>query len=194
MLRVLIADDEAIIRSGLKEKIDWRELGFEIVGEAANGVQAFQLTRELEPDIVITDMKMPVWDGIQLLKAYRENGISVKVIVISAYSSFQYTQSAIKHGAFDYILKPLDRYELEQTLLRAKEELTRSTFQGTASTARDLLSNARDQFLASFVESDLNFAEMFAPADKQLVQYAQQHIFRCFQSTQNLRMDTRCRF
>lgn len=168
MLRVLIADDEAIIRSGLKEKIDWHELGFEIVGEAANGVQAFQLTRELEPDIVITDMKMPVWDGIQLLKAYRENGISVKVIVISAYSSFQYTQSAIKHGAFDYILKPLDRYELEQTLLRAKEELTRSTFEGTASTARDLLSNARDQFLASFVESDLNFAEMFAPADKQL--------------------------
>ena len=69
MLKVLIADDEPIIRLGLREKVNWEELGFTIVGEASNGAQAFQLTQELKPDVVLTDMKMPVWDGIQLLKA-----------------------------------------------------------------------------------------------------------------------------
>lgn len=159
MLKVLIVDDEAIIRLGLREKINWEELGFTIVGEASNGVQAFQLTQELKPDVVLTDMKMPVWDGIQLLKAYEEHNLTCKVIVISAYSSFQYTQSAIKHGAFDYILKPIDRDELEETLKRVKQEISSNSTDLDTQGNTTLLTSAREQFLSAFLETDLHVSD-----------------------------------
>jgi two-component system, response regulator YesN len=123
MFNVIIADDEPIILRSLKGKIDWNALGFHISGEASNGLEVLQLVDSAEPDIILTDMKMPLMDGIQLLTALSERTVKSKVIVISAYSSFNYTHAAVKCGAFDYILKPIDADELIEVLLRAKEAI-----------------------------------------------------------------------
>jgi two-component system, response regulator YesN len=159
MLNVIIADDEPIIRRSLKGKIDWNTLGFNIVGEASNGLDVLNLAKSNEPDIILTDMKMPLMDGIQLLKALSENGIKSKVIVLSAYSSFNYTHAAVKCGAFDYILKPIDASELIEVLLRVKEsiesERTQTFKNANVPPLQENLPILKENFLNSFVSSGI---------------------------------------
>jgi two-component system, response regulator YesN len=159
MFNVIIADDEPIIRRSLKGKIDWNALGFHISGEASNGLEVLQLVDSAEPDIILTDMKMPLMDGIQLLTALSERTVKSKVIVISAYSSFNYTHAAVKCGAFDYILKPIDADELIEVLLRAKEAIesvrSQNSRKDTLPLPEGKLPALKDHFLNSFVTSGI---------------------------------------
>lgn len=123
MVKVLIVDDEILLRRGMKEKIDWDSMGFEIIGEAQNGKEAFDLALHLKPDIVITDMKMPVIDGQKLMEMLSNEMPSIKIIVISGYSDFEYTKKAIVCNAFDYILKPVKKNELIKVLEKVKAEI-----------------------------------------------------------------------
>lgn len=107
MHNVVIADDEHIIRNGMKKYIPWKDEGFNLVGTAANGQIALELIKNNKVDILITDIKMPIMDGIELLREIEILGLDIIIIFISAYDDFQYAKEAIKSKkVHDYILKP----------------------------------------------------------------------------------------
>lgn len=124
MLKVLICDDEAIIREGIKSLYNWESLGFSVCGEAANGDQAFNRIKELNPDIVLMDIRMPGKTGLEVIKEAKENlGFVGKIIIISGYSDFKYAQTAISYGVNQYITKPIDEDELEEILIKLKSDI-----------------------------------------------------------------------
>jgi two-component system response regulator YesN len=105
MIKVMIADDETLARVGLKTLIPWEKYGFALIGEAENGKIALDLALQLKPDIVITDIKMPLLNGVELIAALREHLEDTKFIVLSSYGDFDYVKEAMRIGAEDYILK-----------------------------------------------------------------------------------------
>lgn len=125
MIRVLLADDEPIILRGLKKLLQWESLGMLIIGEAHNGDQAEQIVLNLEPEILISDICMPGKTGIDILKTIKKNNLSTKVIFLSGYQEFSYARDAVVYGAVDYVLKPVDKKQLEDTVRKAVEMITR---------------------------------------------------------------------
>lgn len=123
MYRVLIVDDEQEIRQGLKLKVDWENLGLRIAGEASNGVEALERLANEAIDIVITDMNMPIMNGMSFLDTCHEQYPSLRFIVITGYEDFQYAKAAIRNQARDYLLKPVARSELTTALTNVKQEL-----------------------------------------------------------------------
>ena len=121
--RILLVDDEAEIRQGIARKIDWEASGFEVVGEAENGEEALERAETLEPDVVLTDIRMPYMDGLVLTERLRQSRPSVKVVIFSGYDDFEYAKQAIKLGVAEYILKPVNAEELTAILARLKEGL-----------------------------------------------------------------------
>jgi two-component system, response regulator YesN len=123
MLKVIMVDDEIQIRKGLKWKVDWDEEGFVIAGEASNGKEALQVIEEVMPDLVLTDVRMPVLDGMQLVKVLSDKYPVIKVIVLSGYADFEYVRSSLVEGVKDYLLKPVDPEELTAALRKSKSEI-----------------------------------------------------------------------
>ncbi|MFC9708241.1 response regulator [Paenibacillus sp. NPDC056933] len=123
MYNVLIADDEIEVREGLKLKVNWQDLGFVISGEAANGIEAEELLKAGHIDLLVTDMNMPVMDGVQLLDVCRSINPSIQIIIITGYEDFNYARAGVRSQAMDYLLKPVTRDELKTTLNKIKEEL-----------------------------------------------------------------------
>jgi len=122
-MKVMIVDDEVLIRIGLKSCIDWDANGFVIVGEAENGIEALELYKKHVPQIVLCDIKMPRMDGLQLIKELMAMDSSVKIIVLSYYDDFEYVKEALKSGAYDYILKSgLNENHLLEVLLEIKKK------------------------------------------------------------------------
>lgn len=105
MLRVLIIDDEVLVRVGLKSMLNWEELGFELCGEATNGRDGLDLIIRLQPDIVLTDIKMPVMDGLEMMRLASEAGCRPKYIILSSYDDFLLVKQAMKQGAEEYLIK-----------------------------------------------------------------------------------------
>ncbi len=122
-MKVLIADDEPDVRLGLKTIIDWKSLGFDICGEAASGDECLEKIRNLRPDLVLLDIRMPKMHGLECAQNARAIGWRGKIIVLSGYSDFQYAQSAIRCGVESYLLKPIDEDELTRTVRRIGEEI-----------------------------------------------------------------------
>lgn len=123
MLKVFLVDDEPIIVKGLRKLIPWEKLGFEIIGESYDGEEAFEYIRDNKPDLVITDILMPIMNGIQLIKRMYEDGIQSKIIILSGYGEFEYARDALKYGAFEYLLKPVSKEQLIDTLKKAFEKI-----------------------------------------------------------------------
>lgn len=123
MNTVLIVDDELIIRQGLKCIIEWEKLGFEIIGEAANGDDALRLILQKNPDVVMLDIRMPKLPGLEVVKQVREKGYNGKIIILSGFSDFKYAQEAIRYGVEYYLTKPIDEDELTQTLQEINKNL-----------------------------------------------------------------------
>lgn len=121
MLKVLIVEDEEMIRKGIVLTVDWAALDCVVVGEAANGVQGLEAARRLEPSLIITDLKMPQMDGIEMLTALRAEGCTAYVIILTAYDNFAYAQSALRLGAVDYLLKPFHDGDLENAVTRIQQ-------------------------------------------------------------------------
>lgn len=126
MIRTLIVDDEKMPREMIKRYGSWDEYGMEIVGEADDGLEALRLIEARSPQLVITDMRMPGADGLELLGILNERYPETKVIVVSGYDDFTYLKQAIRCKAKDYILKPIDPKELNAALLKCKNELESS--------------------------------------------------------------------
>ena len=123
MYKVLIVDDEKYVISLIEKLIDWKKLGMEVVGSAGDGMKGVELVEELKPDILIADVKMPGFDGISLVKRVREIDRDIKFIIISGHKKFEYAKSVMKYNVEDYILKPIDKEELEGILQKIRKEL-----------------------------------------------------------------------
>ncbi|UKS24951.1 response regulator [Paenibacillus sp. HWE-109] len=123
MMTVVVVEDEPIVRMGLIALMESEAKGFRIVGEAEDGQQALALARLHVPDIIITDIRMPVMDGLSFMMALRKEGISSSVIVVSGYGEFEYAQQAMRAGAADYLLKPINEDNLLPTLNALREKI-----------------------------------------------------------------------
>lgn len=118
MLKVLVVEDEELIRKGIALAVDCV-----VVGEAANGREALEAVKRYHPSLIITDLKMPEMDGLEMLAALREQGNPVYVIILTAYDSFAYAQQALRLGAVDFLLKPFHDGELEQAVLNLQKRM-----------------------------------------------------------------------
>lgn len=123
MYKLILADDEQEARKGILEKIAWNELGFEIAGEAENGKEAYEIAETTIPDIVITDIRMPFMDGLELAAALKKRFPTIRIVILTAYDEFEYAQKAIKLDIAEYVLKPVSAKELIDVLLKVKKEI-----------------------------------------------------------------------
>src|SRR5262245_44691591 len=123
MYKVFFVEDEVITREGIRDNVDWRGNGFEFCGEATDGEMALPLLRTTQPDVLITDIKMPFMDGLQLSKIVRERMPWVKIIILSGHDEFEYAQKAIHLGVTDYLLKPVTVQKLQNALQKLAVQL-----------------------------------------------------------------------
>ena len=119
MYRVVLVEDSKILRIGMKYTLDWESLECEIIGDAENGRDGLDLIREAQPDIVITDIRMPGLDGLEMIGQLHSEGNSAAFIIISAYSDFSYAQQAVRFGVADYLVKPFTDEEIMNSLRSA---------------------------------------------------------------------------
>lgn len=122
-MKVLVVEDEEMIRKGIVLAVDWAAMDCVVVGEAANGVEALEAVERLNPSLIITDLKMPRMDGIEMLRCLRDRGNHVYVIILTAYDSFTYAQSALRLGAVDFLLKPFHDGDLEQAVTALRRRM-----------------------------------------------------------------------
>lgn len=133
MIKVVIADDEARICQLIKVLVDWDALGMEIVGIAANGIEALETVKKTHPDILITDIRMPGASGIELIKQARNICPTLCMIIISGYAHFEYAKTALTYGVKDYLLKPINQKELMASLQKVAAEIRTEREQKEAS-------------------------------------------------------------
>ena len=123
MVKVFLVEDEAIIRRGIKKNVEWEKNGFEFVGEAGDGEYAYPQILKTEPDILITDIKMPFMDGLELSHLVKKILPNTKIIILSGYNEFEYAKEAITIGISEYLLKPVTAASLTAVLRKVKEEI-----------------------------------------------------------------------
>lgn len=129
MFKVLLVDDEIFVRKGLQKLIKWEQLNLTVVGEAKNGGEALDLIERLNPDLVITDVMMPVLDGLELVRRVKETCRPAPVfIIISGYNEFKYAQQAIRYGVHEYLLKPIDANEMTTILQKLVNTIRKNKF------------------------------------------------------------------
>ncbi|MBN1230298.1 MAG: response regulator [Anaerolineales bacterium] len=121
--KVFLVEDEIVTREGIRDNVDWEIAGFEFIGEAPDGEMALPLIEKTNPDVLITDIKMPFMDGLQLSKVIHEHMPWIKVIILSGHDEFEYAQTAVKIGVAEYLLKPVNSDDLVKVLSRIKTTL-----------------------------------------------------------------------
>lgn len=116
MYKVFIVEDEELLRTGMRDNVKWKENGYEFCGEASDGEEALPLVRKIIPDIIITDIKMPFMNGLELSKIIKEESPNTKIIVLTGYDEFDFAREALSIGADEYILKPFSASKLIEAL------------------------------------------------------------------------------
>ncbi len=158
--KIVVVDDEVEIREGVVRKIEWEELGFEIVGEAENGIEALEIIEMTKPDLVMTDIRMPFMDGLELIEQISVSMPATKIVVFSGFEEFEYAQRAIHLGVEEYILKPISAIQISELLTgmkqRMDEELEkRRDIDLLRKTYLESLPLLRHQLYAELIEGDL---------------------------------------
>lgn len=168
MYHVFIADDELIIRQGLKCIIEWEELGFEIAGEASNGEEALKFLLKNHPDVAMLDIRMPKLDGLEVAKKAREGGYHGDIIILSGFSEFRYAQEAIRYGVKYYLTKPIDEDELTQAITEIGTSLSKES--KAMETMAQYMNRTRNMILSDILTgeadiSSLNIKELQLESD-----------------------------
>ena len=163
--KVFFVEDEIITREGIRDNVDWRGNGFEFCGEAADGEMALPLLRTTQPDVLITDIKMPFMDGLQLSKIVRERMPWVKIIILSGHDEFEYAQKAISLGVTDYLLKPVTVQKLQSALQKLtvqldQERKQQATLRQLQEQMEDNRAMLREQLLFKIVIGAVSPAEV----------------------------------
>jgi len=125
MYKVILVDDEILTREAISENTPWEEAGFALAGTAENGKEAINLIETVRPELVITDITMPVMNGLELSKYIKENHPEIAVIIISGYNEFEYAKKALSYGVMEYLVKPFTPDELLEILSKARDELSK---------------------------------------------------------------------
>ena len=125
MYTALIVDDEEELRRAIIEKVDWQESGFTVIGDAGNGIDALELAERLEPDLILTDIRMPMMSGLELARQVRELRPATQVVILSGYDDFGYAQTAIQYNIIGYLLKPISSSELTEELKKIRGRMDR---------------------------------------------------------------------
>lgn len=123
MLKVFLVEDESIVREGLRDKIPWQQWGYQFVGEAGDGEMALPLIQKTQPDVLLTDIKMPFMDGLSLSRVVHQEFPDMKIIIISGHDDFEYARQAIAVGVEQYLLKPITRGNLQKVLTELKTKI-----------------------------------------------------------------------
>ena len=123
MLKVFLVEDESIVRESLRDNIPWNEYGYEFVGEAGDGEMALPLIRKTQPDLLITDIRMPFMDGLSLTHIVKKELPQIRVIVISGFDDFEYARRALTEGVDQYIMKPITRNTMWQALTMIRDKI-----------------------------------------------------------------------
>ncbi len=157
MLKVLLVDDEETIVQGLQVLIDWEENGFKVIGTGFDGEEGLELSRQESPDIIITDIRMPVLTGLEMIDHIKNMLPLSKVIILSGYSDFDYARQALEKGASCYLLKPVSRDELLEKLNKVRTEIeeARNKLQRDrkmSATLHNMQNAAREKYLKDIVE------------------------------------------
>lgn len=165
LYRIILVDDEEEVRKGIIKKIEWEALGFEVVGDAENGEDALEKIEQLEPDVVMTDIRMPYMDGLTLTGKIRQKYPSIKVLIFSGFDDFEYAQQAIKLNVTEYILKPVNVEELTEILNRVRESLDEEIEQRrNVSLLRESYRNSlpiiRELFLSDMVRGTVDLPQI----------------------------------
>ncbi|NWL87433.1 MULTISPECIES: response regulator transcription factor [unclassified Paenibacillus] len=122
-LKALLVDDEVHILNNLSKVLPWEDLGFEIIGLAKNGVDALEAATLHHPDLILCDIRMPVMDGLTLIQRVREQGLTGEILLLTGYQEFEYARTAIRYGVRDYICKPINYFELEDTVRKLAKQI-----------------------------------------------------------------------
>jgi len=122
-MKLLIVDDEKIEREALRHFFQSNDLGIEVVGEASNGLQAVELNKTMQPDIITMDIRMGILDGLKATECIKRDNPQVEIIILTAFGLFEYSQQAIKNRVFDYLLKPVEEKELIASIEKVKKHI-----------------------------------------------------------------------
>ncbi len=158
MHKVVIVDDDRIIRRGLIQTIPWEENGIKVVGEAGDGEKGLELIRSKNPQIVVSDIKMPFMNGLEMAQKIRGEFPTMKIILLTGYDDFKYAQEAIKIRAFDYLLKPVDSLELVRKVKEAAIELDKEV--EAISKLNDALPLLQQEFLKNLIYGKIPESEI----------------------------------
>lgn len=186
-MRLLIAEDELWLRKRLVSTIDWSSYGISEVYEAEDGGEALEIALKEKPDIVITDIRMPELSGIDLMKKLNENSIFSKMIVVSGYDDFEYAQGALRMGAINYLLKPVDEEELLDSVKRCVEELKKENNKETVFDKQ----SAASEMLMEHIYEDLIFETSEKRTEELLQKLSRKEIGFPFQSAAVVNMQVR---
>lgn len=153
-ITLLIADDEAAIRNGLSTVVPWEEFGITIAGTAQDGIEAYELICRFRPDIVITDIRMPGMDGLEMMEKVRSDKLGTNFIILSGYDDFKYAQKAIQLGAKNYFLKPIKIDELVTEIRNQKAMILQKDHISSYSTYLNVKSNPKEKFLKRLLKNE----------------------------------------
>ena len=123
MYTIVVADDEEELRRAIIRRINWEEIGFQVVGEAENGVEALEMVSEKEPDLLLTDIRMPFISGVELARQVREIRPATQIAFLSGFDDFSYAQQAIQYNIISYMLKPISMADLTENLIQIKQKI-----------------------------------------------------------------------
>ncbi|MEZ0536457.1 response regulator [Caldicellulosiruptoraceae bacterium PP1] len=154
MYRVLLVEDEIFVREGIKSLIDWGSIGFSICGEASHGKEALKILQKESFDVIITDIKMPEMNGLELIEEINKRFSQIpKIIIISGYNEFEFARTALKYNVKNYILKPLDELEIIETMKKVSDEINKDKQEKVQNDKYRLL-NKNNEFLKYLEKSD----------------------------------------
>ena len=171
MLKIFLAEDEVVVRETIKRMIPWEELGFELVGEAADGEMALPLLLRQQPDLLITDIKMPFMDGLTLARLAKKEIPGLKVVILSGYNDFNYAKQAIGIGVEDYLLKPITKNALIERLseIRSRYEHEKTQKEYYEKFQREMQAyekNSSRDFFEALVGGSMDMMEVYKRAEK----------------------------
>lgn len=147
MYKILLVDDEILVRDAIRENIDWKSLDCELVGDCENGRQAVEFIQTHEVDIVLTDICMPYMDGMELSEFLHDNYPDILIVIFSGFGEFEYAKKAIRYNVSEYMLKPVTASELTKVIRNMKEKLDsrkkeQRKIESLAQTSQDYHKNA----------------------------------------------------
>lgn len=122
-ITIMVVDDEYLVRLGIRQTISWEDYGFKVIAEADDGQLGVDMALQYNPDIIITDIRMPLMDGLEFMAKIRQNGLESHIVVLSGYDEFAYAKVAMENGASAYLLKPIENAKLLDTILKIGDEI-----------------------------------------------------------------------